>query len=304
MTIYEIIAVDKQEILNLSSKIVNEYYSFPIKKSSGKLRWIDAPSDKLKEVQKQILEKFIYKFRPHPAATGFIKSKSVSYGARQHLNSQVLICFDLKDFFPSIKKSEVISLMSKLFRSYKKRYIDFTFEKDDITAIASILLFKDTHLPQGAPTSPALANLYCLEIDSKLQKLAKQYGLSYTRYADDLAFSANYKLFKGDIQEFIKSIKSTIESSSCLKLNPKKTRVLYPHHRMMVTGVVVNKKLGVPKPVWRNLRAQLHNLQTSKTGVSLSEWQLIRGKIEWIRSLSKVRGNQLLQALGKIPITN
>jgi retron-type reverse transcriptase len=87
-------------------------------------------------------------------------------------------------------------------------------------------------------------------------------------------------------------------------INKKKTRIRRPNTRMLVTGVVINEKLGVPKWRWRNLRAKIHNYIKDQVILSKSQYLELRGLVEWIRQLHPNRGMQLLESLGKIPLKN
>mgnify|MGYP006185449835 CR=1 FL=1 len=46
-----------------------------------------------------------------------------------------------------------------------------------------------TPAPTGAPTSPRLSNLVNHRLDARMEALARCYGMSYSRYADDLTLS-------------------------------------------------------------------------------------------------------------------
>ena len=135
----------------------------------------------LKELQRKLLQEFLYLFKPHDAAVGFIIGCSVKEGALRHLGSKVVLCMDLSDFFGSIKTNRVYKLVSFLINRLSERYTHFTFTQQDIVNIAELLTFKGK-LPQGAPTSPAVANLTALNLDKKLESYANEHDLIYTRY--------------------------------------------------------------------------------------------------------------------------
>ena len=310
MSILEHMGIDRKKAESIIKNAEDYYLSYPIKKSDKrKMRWIDAPLGKLKEYQYTILYKFLYNFAVHDNAVGFKVGCNVKDGANRHLGNKVLLTMDISNFFNSVKIQYVYRLFSGLAYRYriknKMKTSDLTQKEEnqdmqDMHILCNLLCFKG-QLPQGAPTSPAVANLVARPIDTALTKIADKQGLTYTRYADDITLSHPDK--DHAIGAYIEVVKKQL-SQLHLKVNHKKTRILRPHRRMTVTGVVINDKLGVPKYKWRNLRAKLHNLNKNKRSISEHEYQEIRGYCEWIRNLHPSRGNQLIAQLGTIPLRN
>ena len=296
--IYQLTDIDEQEAINIINNIETYYRSYPIKKSSGKLRWIDAPQEPLKKYQKNILERLLYQFRAHESAVGFVKNISVKDGAAKHLGNKVVLCVDVQDFFGSLSLYQVYAAFGYMLTKISKDIKGFSYNSDDLEILVKLTTYK-AHVPQGAPTSPALANIICRQMDRELQAIADKHNLVYTRYADDISFSHSNKSFK--ITKVIEQTKN-IMSYYGLKLNRKKTRVLRPHKRMCITGVVINEKLSVPKYVWRNVRAQLYNLIKNKTPLSIEEQQKLRGKIEWIGMFRPQLKTTYLEQLGKVTL--
>jgi RNA-directed DNA polymerase len=246
-------------------------------------------------MQNAVLKNLVYKFKPHPCAFGFIKGRSVKDGAAMHVGTKVLLCADIANFFTSIKKDEIFRLMTFLLKNLS---VQITYTHADLINLVEIVSYKGS-LPQGSPSSPALANMFCLDLDKKLYEIAKTNNLRYTRYADDLSFSTKDPAFL--MFKILPNISKELKVWG-LKMNPDKTRILRPHRRMVVTGVVVNDKLGTPKWVWKNIRAQLHNTIVNKVALTIEEYQKLRGQIEWIKTLHPKRGEQLLMDLGKITL--
>ena len=295
----------EKSIKRICEKKEDHYLSYPIKKATKhKLRWIDAPQGEMKRLQYEILYNCIYKIKPHSSAVGFRYDHSVKTGAERHLGNKVLLTMDISNYFNSIKQNSVQRILGLCMARTLQPQLKSGSEEIDYTGdshmLANICCFKN-QLPQGAPTSPAIANLFGLTFDSQFSNIAKQENMTYTRYADDLTFS--HPDVGYNIGQHIKTVENVLKHHK-LKVNHKKTRILRPHRRMSVTGVVINDKLGVPKYVWRNMRAKLHNLVKGKQTITTHEYQIIRGKCEWIKSLNGARGNQLLESLSKIPLNN
>jgi len=292
-------SLDKVE--EISNNLNSNYLSYPIRKSNGKLRWIDAPTDELKKLQTNILRRFLYKFSAHEAAVGFVSGIGVKDGAERHLQNNVILCLDISNFFGDIKTDKIYTLIHHLLMAAsRKGWI--TFNQIDFARARNLLVELVSYkgrLPQGAPTSPALANLFSIKIDRKLQEIADDNDLVYTRYADDLTFSCIDKTF--NIGSLIPSIEKVLTDLH-FKVNTKKTRVMRPHKRMVVTGIVINDKLGIPKYKWRNFRAKLHNLIRDNVVITTKEYQQLIGYAEWIRNLNNERGTFFLTQIGKIKL--
>jgi len=302
MNIYELLGVkNAEELQNFLDGKDNLYLSYPIAKKYNKaVRWIDAPQPDLKALQWTLLNTFLYRFSVHPSCVGFVKGKNVATGAERHLGASQLLNMDLQNFFGSIHQGRVIKLSKFLLTRYKEAF-DPKFEVDlkkDPYNLTNLLIFKG-HVPQGAPSSPALANLCAYGLDKKLASLAKDNNCIYTRYADDISFSSKTPSDKFNIGTLIPKITKLVGEEQ-FKVNYKKTRIKRPHNRMTVTGIVVNEKLSTPKWYWRNFRARLHNLNVSQIPVTEEEYQEIRGIAEWIKSLHPERGEKFLNTIGNL----
>lgn len=293
--------VNKQHVQKIFDKGVHKYYlSYPIPKSNGKQRWLDAPQDELKQVQEDLLENLLYRFTPHNSAIGFKPGVSMIKGPKQHLQSEVMLSMDFKDYFTSIKKDYVYRFTSWMSTQLYNDGICDEWSDNAQTKFANLVTYKG-YLPQGAPTSPTLSNLITYPLDVEISKIADKYDVTYTRYADDITFSSDDEDM--DIMEIYPEIEGSIESFG-LPINHKKTRIRRQHQRMVVTGVVVNDKLSVPKWKWRNFRAKLHNLKMSQQPLSKLEYQQITGYAQWIKQLHPKRGERFLQEIGKLNCPN
>lgn len=225
------------------------YKSFSIPKKSGGVRTISAPTKLLKSFltyTNRLLQAF---YQAPVYVTGFVPEKSVVDNAERHVGMNYVFNTDLKDFFPSISKSRVWATL--------KRY-PFKFNDTIADAIAGMCCTemkidgkKRWVLPQGSPCSPVLTNIVCRNLDRELHKLAQEYSLRYSRYADDITFSSNRNVFqKGG--EFQQKLEEIITSQS-FSINEKKTRVQNKNQRQGVTGLIVNDRVNVTREYVRDL---------------------------------------------------
>lgn len=247
----------------LFEKKVDSFYStFDIPKKDGSLRSISAPQKELKFIQNKLARKlwdyqlvlFEKGRKRSNVSHAFEEEKSIISNARIHRNKQIIIGFDLKDFFDSFHFGRIVGFFQK--------NRDYELPREVAITIAQLTCYKG-HLPQGAPSSPIITNLICNILDRHLLKIAKDYKMDYTRYADDLTFSTNSKKFLEKKDDFIAAIRDEIESSG-FQLNDSKTRIVYKDSRQRVTGLVVNRKLSVPIEFYKNTRAMAMSLY--KTG--------------------------------------
>ncbi|HNW88083.1 MAG TPA: reverse transcriptase family protein [Bacteroidales bacterium] len=285
---------------DLTKNIKGNYKTFPIEKKSGKLRWIDAPGIDLKNAQLEILTKFLYRFSPHPMATGFIKGFGVHEGAARHIGAKFVINLDLSNFFTSIKKDRVTKLIHHLLLRTTEidniKNIDMNEFRKFRDLLVALCTYKN-RLPQGACTSPAIANLVAEKLDEQLYNLAEEHDLIYSRYADDLSFSG---LGNPDYS-VINSIMQIIVEKG-FKVNNKKTSIKTSNKRMVVTGIVINKKLGIPKYKKKVFRAKLYNLLKNEIPVSKEDLQKLRGYAEWIKILNPQVGLTFLQQIRRLQV--
>jgi len=247
------------------------YTTHVIPKRDGSDRKICAPKKQLKWVQKQILKHILSKVPPHPAAHGFVTGRSTVSNATPHVGAELVVKFDLKDFFPTVHFFRVMGLFASI--GYPVGNCMFGTD-DDSNQLAPVLarlccytpnpkLWGSATLPQGAPTSPAVSNLVCRRLDARLTGLAEANKGTYTRYADDLTFS--FKSAEGlNLGRFRWWVDQVCQQEG-FTVNQQKFRVIRSSQRQVVTGIVVNTGLRVPRELRRELRAIVHNCE--KQGV-------------------------------------
>lgn len=231
-----------------SSNNPERYIQFQIpKKKKGEFRTITAPNPGLKSIQHCINVLLQESFTPHAAAFGFVANKSIVENAWMHVGQNFIYNIDLKDFFPSVKAGRVFACL---------QLPPFSFDKETASFITD-LCCHEGRLPQGAPTSPVLTNIVCYRLDWRLAKLAKRYGLKYTRYADDITFSGMNNVFHEDGQ-FVKELNGFIEKEGFV-INGDKTRLCTFCQRQEVTGLTINEKPNVSQKYIKQIRTMLQN---------------------------------------------
>jgi len=249
------------------------HYQFQFnRKRSGGLRLIESPKLRLKELQRQILAWLLDKVPVHPAAHGFVRGRSVQTFAEPHARQNVVLRIDLKDFFPSIRSARVQALfrtmgypetVADLFggicTSSVPRFAWSVLHAERAAAELKELqaIYERRHLPQGAPTSPSLANLCAYRMDCRLWGLAEAAGARYSRYADDLAFSGGEE-FARCAERFAVHV-AAIALDEGFAVNHRKTRVMRQGDRQRLAGLVVNQTVNVDRRYLDELKAILHN---------------------------------------------
>lgn len=246
-----------------------QYRTFTIPKHSGASRRIDAPDDATKDIQTRILKTVVSKFRLHPAAHGFRVARGITGNAKPHVGRAIVIRLDIRDFFPSISGKRIADAL-----------VARHWSREAAECIATLCTV-DGRLPQGAPTSPALSNLVCHRLDARLAGLVKVWGKPdqgedpiwrYTRYADDLTFSASV-YHPGSVRGLCACVKRILREEG-FHLHASKTKIMRPHHRQIVTGLVVNERINLPRHTRRQLRAVRHRLQTGAAEPTLTREQM------------------------------
>jgi RNA-directed DNA polymerase len=296
------------------------YHTFTIAKRSGGERTISAPCRMLKQAQRTILREIIDKMPCEGPAHGFVKGHSPLTNARPHVGKGTVINVDLKDFFPNIQ----IQRAAFVFTSYGYS-----------PAIATILALVCTSrtlesvkqpdseeiryeakgkraLPQGAPTSPGLANQVARRLDRRLEAFAKKIGWTFTRYADDITFSGP-RVSRRKAQSVMDSIVTYIENSG-FKPHPEKRKIVTQGGRQQVTGYNVNEKVSVPRTYRQNIRRTLHfaerdglqkqhgyEIEKAHASHDIGKWLLgLAGKILFVRTAHPDLGRTMHRQLSRM----
>lgn len=291
---------------------------------SGLPRLIEAPKARLKEIQRRVLHEVLDRVPVHPAAHGFAPGRSVVTHATMHAGRRVVVGLDLRDFFASVSAGRVYGI----FRSagYGRAVAHALTGLCTNAAPASVWAavrrpaepwlvqphfwlgraLATPHLPQGAPTSPALANLAAFALDRRLSGLGEAFALRYSRYADDLTFSGR-GLSAGANRALVGQV-AAIAAAEGFLVNPDKTRLRTAAQRQVVTGVVVNQRLNVPRDEYDRLRAVLHRLARHgqadyDPGRSVDLEAHLRGRVAWVAALHRGRGEKLARMLDGVDWT-
>ncbi|WP_374006481.1 reverse transcriptase domain-containing protein [Delftia lacustris] len=286
----------------------HHYHSFTLPKKTGGERLISAPMPRLKRAQYWVLDNILGKVPAHDAAHGFLAGRSIVSNAAPHAGHDVVINLDVKDFFPSIAFGRIkgvfrhlgygeamATLLALLCSENRAQAWQVDGEKLFVGGKA-----RERVLPQGAPTSPMLTNLLCRRLDRRLLGLARQLGFVYTRYADDLTFSASGEAARDNVGRLLGRVRWILRDEGFTP-HPDKERVMRKGRRQEVTGLVVNAdKPGVSRETRRRLRAALHRATQASAGKP-AHWQgqaaqpsQLLGLAQFVYQVDPVQGGPLL----------
>jgi hypothetical protein len=284
----------------------NAHYHFHwVRKRVTGYRLIEAPKPLLRAAQQKILQEILNRVPPHPAVHGFVRGRSIRTNAVPHVGRRVVLKFDLENFYPTVSFARVVAIfrscgyareaaiwLARLTTSALPLALENPPDQPGFPA-----LYRARHLPQGAPTSPALANLSAFALDLRLAGLARTFRAGYTRYADDLTFSGNSR-FLHSLRAFIPLVRQIVASER-FRLHPAKRRVMRSSQQQRVTGVVVNAHANISRQEFDRLKAILTNC--IRRGASTQNHERhedfarhLRGRIAHVLNVNSSRGEKLL----------
>ncbi len=266
------IKIGELRFLAYSRKVakVDHYMRFTIPKKTGGVREIAAPMPRLKRAQYWILGNILTPLEAHDAAHGFRAGRSIMTNANPHTGRRVVINIDLKDFFPSITYQRVkgffvsLGYAEKVAVSLALICTDSERDKLHVDGRTWSIARGSRRLPQGAPTSPAIANAIADRLDKRVVAAAQKLGFTYTRYADDMTFSGDAKPKSRDVARLLWQLRKIAEAEG-FAFNDTKTRIMGSGTRQDVTGLVVNQRPAVARSERRRFRAWLHNAEIART---------------------------------------
>jgi hypothetical protein len=289
--------------------------------ASGAVRVLEAPKPRLKALQRRLLTEVVGRIPPHDAVHGFRVGRSVATYAAPHAGRGVVVRLDLEGFFAGVTVGRIYGLLrtagypepvahclAGLMTTVLPRRVWQSIPRPSDPGLLDAhwrlgRRLAAPHLPQGAPTSPALANLAAHRLDVRLTALATSWGGRYTRYADDIALSSGGGWRTGTSR--IIDLVAEIVRDEGFRLNDRKTAVLPRAGRQVLGGLVVNDRPRVARAEVDLLRAVLHNC--ARLGPSSQNRQgkpgfqaHLTGLVSWVAQHDPVRGERLRAQLETI----
>jgi hypothetical protein len=296
-----------------------EHYHYRVlTKSSGQIRLIEMPKPRLKEMQRQILVRILENVPSHTSAHGFVKGHSIKTFAAPHTHQRVVLRMDLQDFFPTFPAARIAAFfrstgypnaVADLLAGLCTNSVRFDIQKRIVLGIKSEHvrdardLYSRPHVPQGAPTSPALANICSYRMDCRLVRFAETMGATYTRYADDLAFSGDDR-FERHVDRFSTQVAAILLEEG-FHVNFRKTRIMRRGVRQHLAGVVVNDRVNVLRPDFDRLKAALtncvrHGPLTQNREAHPDFRSHLQGRVAFVEMINPVRGTRLREIFQQI----
>jgi len=273
-----LLKTDPNTLKSTAKSSGKRYRQIPIK---GRI--LSVPNNSLKIIQSTILKELLdFEFPPY--VHGGIKRRSIITNATSHQCKEWVVCFDIRKFFPSVHLSKI-----------KRALLELKCSEEVIRTLSHLTTY-NFQLPQGAPTSPALANLVLFRLDSRISKLCKIHKYSYSRFFDDLTISGNK-----DPKVLLRKIKDIIKQEGyLLNKNPKKLRIQNSSAEQVVTGIIVNEKtLRIPKATLNQIKVLLTKLAQGLLPIEgvenpLKLQESIKGKIDFLSMVDPALKKPLL----------
>ncbi|MFZ4263651.1 reverse transcriptase family protein [Sphingobacterium sp. HJSM2_6] len=313
----------KPFIQNSRSLLQKKYKYFKILKKSGANRIICAPHHDLLFIQKWIYTNILINFKPANSCKGFIPNQSIKTNAEVHENADQILKIDLLRFFDTITEKRVygafcylgyknnlsVSLAKLCTIKHKSIYWN-SFSEFEKAVLNDLFEKKINVLPQGAPTSPMLANIVATKMDRRFEKLSKKLNFSYSRYADDLTFSINSTA----ILPSIKLIRKIITEEGFF-INEDKIRYIKKGKQQIVTGLSISNGVHTTKKFRKSVMRHIYfcrkfgveehlkkqrskSIHINHNVISFHDW--LYGNICFIKSVDKEYGEKLLFQFNKI----
>ena len=268
-------------------------------------RLVESPKARLKEIQRRILRGILDPVPVHRAAHGFRRGCSTLTYVAPHLGRDVVVRLDLRNFFPGIPAPRVHALfetlgypeaVARLLTGLCTNVVPMAVARVGADSWTEAKRLGVPHLPQGAPTSPAIANLCALHLDLRMDALAASLGANYTRYADDLAISGGAGL-RRRLPAFTR-LAAVVALEEGFELNHRKTRAMHASHRQLLTGIVVNARPNVRREEFDGLKATLtncirHGPETQNRDAHHDFRAHLAGRVAHVASLNPARGEKL-----------
>lgn len=290
-------------------------------REAGPVRVLEQPKARLKAIQRRLLREILEPIALHDAAHGFRRGHGARSYAAVHGRQRVVLRLDLADFFASVRAARVYGIfrLAGYPEAVAHALTGLTTNAVPVDQWAALPRpqaareitahhrlgrhLAAAHLPQGAPTSPALANLCAFGLDRRLAALAAAAGARYSRYADDLALSGGPETLRR--APAMRSRIAAIAREEGFRVNEPKSRLMTSAGRQRLAGVVVNALPNVERREYDRLKAILHNAAVNGPEAENREGHAdfrahLLGRIAWVAHLNPGREAKLRDRFARI----
>ena len=291
-----------EDIKNLLMSAPYRYKEYSIPKRNGRgTRLIAQPSKEVKLLQRWVTTQLEDVLPVHSSATGYIKGKNILTNARAHVDSNYLLKMDFRNFFPSINKETLLSHFRVHVNALDQICVSDQKELDYL-----VRLFlrwskskKRLEMAIGAPSSPFLSNTVMFDLDVSINEYCSANGIIYTRYADDLAFSATSPRQLRKAERAIRSIVHNVDYPK-LRFNTEKTVHASRAVRRTVTGLILTPDgaVSVGRDRKRMIRSALHHATTRN--LSENEIAELNGYLAYVHSIEPEFYDKMMAKYGDI----
>lgn len=242
--------------------------------TNGKIRTLHEPSRRLKLAQERTLRWLGRRVAPHPCSA-CVKDRGIHWVYPRHAGHPAMLRLDISNFFPSVRESVVKDGLLRLGA------------REELANALVRLVTLPERLPQGAPTSVAVADIVLFRLDVRLGGMAERRGFTYTRYVDDITVSGGKRLarFKGQTRRIVTELG--------WKLNDEKGGLVGPHQRHSLLGAVVNAKPNVSRGYFDDVRSCLRRIVDGQERPDERDLRKLASRVEWILSVNPDRERAL-----------
>jgi len=253
------------ELRDLAANAIHFYKPFPLKTAPRrfakkiepiKKRWIDNPIDPLKAIQSRVHERILSPLLMPEHLLGGVKGKSIWDNALLHLGARCLVTIDIKNFYPSITPSHIRSVFQNTLNC-----------SPSVAVLLTGLTTCRSRLPQGAPTSPLLANLVLSSFDGEIRSVCHEHEIRYSSWVDDLAFSGHSPA------QVIEPVIATLAKAG-FQVSHRKIKRMGAGAKKVLNNLVLGKFVTVRKQYRARIRAGIHNFKCGKVPAGKQELTL------------------------------
>ncbi len=278
----------------IADDIKSHYKVWPLldKKNKQKVRHLRVPSNELKEIQRRIKDNILAPITLGEGVHGGVRGRSPRSNATHHLSQPCVVNLDVREFFPKVRHYVV-------YRMFQR---ELGFGRD-VASLLTKLTTLDSQLPQGAPTSTAVANvLLALPVDGPISVEAERFDVRYTRFVDDITFSGpNPRPLINIVGRMLSRRRLPMYRKKAKWHSKPKLKITPNSKPQEVTGLIVNSRTGpsVSRQHRDNIRAAIFALRNMiDEGVLLHPAAgSIRGRIAYVRQFNPGAAKRLQRYL-------